>query len=98
MGLLDGLSREAIYISSIARTLWKLRDVKPDSPHTISDIVEHYAAARPANLAVLYQDRTLTYAQLGAEANRVARWAIDRGVKKGDNPRCDVIFLCKLYG
>ena len=34
MGLLDGLSREAIYISSIARTLWKLRDVKPDSPHT----------------------------------------------------------------
>jgi fatty-acyl-CoA synthase len=84
MGLLDGLSREAIYISSIARTLWRLRDVKPDSQHTISDIVEHYAAARPANLAVLYQDRTLTYAELGAEANRVARWAIDRRVRKGE--------------
>ncbi|HWA92423.1 MAG TPA: long-chain-acyl-CoA synthetase [Rhizomicrobium sp.] len=84
MGLLDGLSREAIYISSIGRTLWRLRHVKPDSPGTISDTLEHFAATKPGNVAVLYQDQTLTYAQLGAEANRVARWAVDRGVHRGD--------------
>ncbi len=77
-------AREATYISSIGRTLFRLRNVTPDSPGTISDTLEHFAAARPGNIAILYQDRTLTYAELGAGANRVARWALDRGIRRGD--------------
>ena len=78
------LTREAIYISSIARTLWKLRHVKPDAPHTISDIFEGFARAKPGNVAVLYQDRVLSYADLAAGANRYAHWALAQGIKRGD--------------
>jgi fatty-acyl-CoA synthase len=84
MGVLDGIRREYTYISSIGRSLYRLRHTKPDSPRTISDIFEEFARDKPANVAVLYQDRTLTYADLAAGANRYARWAIERGVRKGD--------------
>jgi len=84
MELLDGFAREITYISALGRTLYRMRHVKPDSPRTISEIVEDVASAKPNNIAVLYQDRTLTYAELVAGANRYARWALDRGVRKGD--------------
>jgi len=84
MGLFDGISREAIYISSIGRSLYKLRHTGPDSTRTISDIVADFARDKPGNIAVLYQDRTLTYADLAAGANRYAHWAMGQGVRKGD--------------
>jgi fatty-acyl-CoA synthase len=84
MGLFDGISREAIYISSIGRSLFKLRHTGPDSTRTISDIVADFARDRPGNIAVLHQDRTLTYADLAAGANRYAHWAMGQGVRKGD--------------
>ena len=70
------LTREAIYISSVARSLWRLRHTGPGSPRTISDIFEEFARDKPGNIAVLYQDRTLTYADLAAGANRYAHWAL----------------------
>jgi fatty-acyl-CoA synthase len=84
MSVFDALSREAIYISSIGRSLFRLRHTKPDSTRTISEIFEEFARDKPNNVAVLYQDRTLSYAELGAGANRYARWAMGQGVRKGD--------------
>ncbi len=84
MGLLDGLARETTYITSLARTLYWMRHVKPDSTRTISDIVEDFARATPDAIAVLYQDRTITYRALEEGATRYARWALDRGIKRGD--------------
>ncbi len=84
MGLLDMVSREATYISAIARTLIGLRKVKPDSPDTIVDVVEAQARATPDAIAFHYLDRTLSYAELERHANRVARWAAGAGVKQGD--------------
>ena len=49
------------------------------SPRTISDIFEEFARDKPANVAVLYQDHTLTYAELAAGANRYAHWALGQG-------------------
>ncbi len=84
MGLLEGISREAVYISSIGRSLFMLRHTGPNSTRTISDIVADFARDKPGNIAILYQDRTLTYADLAAGANRYAHWAIGQGVRKGD--------------
>jgi fatty-acyl-CoA synthase len=84
MGLLDGISREYTYISSIGRSIFRLRHTKPDSHRTITEIVEDWGRNRPGNIAVLYQDRIHTYADLNAQANRTARWAMAQGVKKGD--------------
>jgi fatty-acyl-CoA synthase len=83
MGLLDVLGREYTYITSIGRTLFRLRHVKPDSRRTISDIVEDFARQKPNNEAILFEDRICDYAELEANANRYARWAISQGVRKG---------------
>ena len=84
MGLLHAIGREYTYITSIGRSLYRLRHTKPDSPRTISDIVEEFGRDRPGNIAILYQDRTHTYAQLNEAANRYAHWAMARGIGKGD--------------
>ena len=84
MALFDGIAREYAYLSSIGRTFYRLRTVTPDSPRTINDIVEDIARDKPTNIAVLYQDRVLTYAGLAEEANRYAHWAMAQGIHKGD--------------
>ena len=84
MSLLNGISREYAYISSIYFSIFRLRHTKPDSHRTITEIVEEFGRTKPNNIALLYQDRTHSYADLNAHANRYARWAMGQGVKKGD--------------
>ena len=79
-----GLRREAIYISSVGRSLFRMRQVKPDLPITIVDIVEHYARTTPAAPAILFQDRILTYEDFDAAANRYAHWARGNGIVRGE--------------
>jgi fatty-acyl-CoA synthase len=83
LGLISAVKREAIYLGSIARTLWLLRLVKPHSTRSIVDIVEGQARARPGHAAILYQDQVMTYAQLDARANRYAHWAMAQGIGRG---------------
>ncbi|HEY0301926.1 MAG TPA: long-chain-acyl-CoA synthetase, partial [Rhizomicrobium sp.] len=84
MGLIDTVSREAIYVSAIARTLIGLRGATPESPDTIVDIVEAQTRKTPHAVAFYFQDRTFTYAALDAHAGRVARWARGQGIARGD--------------
>ncbi|HEY0281156.1 MAG TPA: AMP-binding protein, partial [Rhizomicrobium sp.] len=81
--MLEGLKREYIYIRCLMRTLVRMRHVKPDATRTIVDIVEELAAKKPANIAIFYQDRSVTYRQLDEGANRYARWAQAQGVRRG---------------
>lgn len=66
------------------------------------EAIEHYAQVEPNKLALIACDRSLTYAQLNAEANRVANALIAKGVKRGDRivlllpRRSDV--MCCIYG
>ena len=83
MSLIGGIKREYIYLTSIARTLWLLRLVKPHATRSIVDIVESQARRRPDNIAILYQDQRLTYAQMDARANRYAHWALAQGIGRG---------------
>jgi fatty-acyl-CoA synthase len=83
LGLLGAVRREYIYLTSIARTLWLLRLVKPHATRSIVDIVEGQARRRPRNIAILYQDQSLTYAELDARANRYAHWAQAQGIGRG---------------
>jgi fatty-acyl-CoA synthase len=78
-----GLRREYIYLTSIARTLWLLRLVKPNATRSIVDIVERQARRRPGNIAILYQDQRMSYAELDARANRYAHWALAQGIGRG---------------
>jgi amino acid adenylation domain-containing protein len=74
-----------------------------DVPYTrFYEAIEHIAETEPEKTALIACDRTLTYAELNAEANRVAHALMARGVKRGDRVvlllprRSDV--MCCIYG
>jgi fatty-acyl-CoA synthase len=83
LGLIAAIRREYVYISSIARTLWLLRLVKPGATRSIVDIVEGQARRRPDNTAILFLDQRMSYAGLNARANRYAHWAMAQGIGRG---------------
>ena len=83
MGLAAAFRREYVYISSVLRTLWLLRLVKPHSTRIIADIVAAHARRTPDAIAILFQDEVVTYAQLDARANRYAHWAMAQGIGRG---------------
>jgi fatty-acyl-CoA synthase len=82
--MLDALKRDATYITSLGRTLYRMRHVKPDSAVTITEIVEKFGRDTPDAIAIFYEDRTVTYRELNEQANRYARWAQSIGVIRGD--------------
>jgi fatty-acyl-CoA synthase len=84
VGFASAIKREYVYVSSIARTLWLLRPVKPHATRSIVDIVEGQARRRPDNVAIYHLDQQMTYAQLDARANRYAHWAMAQGLGRGD--------------
>jgi fatty-acyl-CoA synthase len=83
LGLTGAVKREAIYLGSIARTLWLLRLVKPGATRSIVDIVEAQAKMRPGAIAIYYLDQAMSYAQMDARANRYAHWALSQGISRG---------------
>jgi fatty-acyl-CoA synthase len=83
LSLASAIRREYVYLTSIARTLWLLRLVKPHATRSIVDIVEAQARRRPRNVAILYQDQAMSYAELDARANRYANWALSAGIGRG---------------
>jgi len=84
MTLRDHVAREYTFLRSITRTYYRMRHVKPDGHYTISDIVEEFARTKPDNIAVVTENRSYTYRELGESANRYARWAMGQGVKRDD--------------
>jgi fatty-acyl-CoA synthase len=85
MSLAAAIRRESIYISSILRTLWLLRLVKPGSSRLICDIVADQAKKTPDASAIICGDDIVTYAQLDARANAYAHWAMAQGIGR-DRP------------
>jgi tyrocidine synthetase III len=54
------------------------------SGQTLSELIEATASLFPANIALAYQDRELTYKEFDSEANQLAQVLMDRGIKRGD--------------
>jgi len=82
--MFNAIRRETIYISSLARTFYRMRHVKPESAETIADVVEAVVRAHPENIAIYFQDRTITYREMDGWAARYARWGQAQGIGKGD--------------
>lgn len=84
MNLLRRVHRDLSFLREAARAYAILRKVRPDQEISIADFVEERVAAAPHRLAVLFEGRKITNAELDAAANRVARWASAQGVGRGD--------------
>jgi fatty-acyl-CoA synthase len=51
---------------------------------TVDAVVRRSAAREPERVALRFQERTWTYADLDASVSRVAAWLLDRGLAPGD--------------
>ena len=83
--LLDNARREARFLAELARTYAMLRELAPNSPTTFADLIEAQAAARPSQVAIAFEERRISFAELDAASNRVARWARASGIGRGDS-------------
>ncbi|MGN9762104.1 amino acid adenylation domain-containing protein [Streptomyces sp. SD31] len=69
------------------RLLHTWRDPGPDAPpptENLARLFERRAATHAADTALVDAEQTLTYAELNARANRLARLLVARGVRPGD--------------
>jgi fatty-acyl-CoA synthase len=56
----------------------------PDSRRTTADLIERAAHKRPDKTFVRFEGRDRSYRRYNANANRIAHWALERGIGKGD--------------
>ena len=56
----------------------------PEQTYTVADRLEELAARSPERIFLRFEDRSLTYGELNALANRHAHLALELGVRPGD--------------
>ncbi|MEJ0058756.1 MAG: long-chain-acyl-CoA synthetase [Terricaulis sp.] len=78
------IAREARFLDGLARTLWRVRKIDPESNVLICDDFEDAVDRFADHTAITFEGETTTYRQLEAIANRFAAWAESAGVKRGD--------------
>ncbi|MGH8549971.1 MAG: amino acid adenylation domain-containing protein, partial [Methylococcales bacterium] len=73
--------------------LQRWNDTSTEYPETgqIPRLIERQAARRPAATALVFGEESLSYAELNARANRLARGLVQRGIG-----RDDVVAICAL--
>ncbi|UDF04359.1 long-chain-acyl-CoA synthetase [Asticcacaulis sp. AND118] len=84
MNLIDRARREFIFLKRLLRLLRHIREVDSKSPVLVCDDLEASVDRHAARIALLFEDKTLTYAEMDVLANRVANWGLSRGLKPGD--------------
>ena len=83
-GLIGRIAREVRLVRNVGSLIRRVGRLKPNSPHTVADIIEHWARVSPNRTAIVFEDRQYTYREYDANANRYARWAQSLGLKRGD--------------
>ncbi|MGD9814609.1 MAG: long-chain-acyl-CoA synthetase [Hyphomonadaceae bacterium] len=84
MGPVARIAREIKFLSGLARTLWAVRKIKPESDDLIADDFERAVDRFADHTAIVFENERLTYRQLEALANRFAAWADAHGVAAGE--------------
>ena len=84
MNLAARIAREIRFVSGLARTLWRVRKIAPDSPVLICDDFEDAADRFADHTALVFENDRLTYRELDALANRFAAWAEAQALEPGD--------------
>ena len=78
------LARDARLLAELYRTFSRLRNLRPDTPTCIADFIDPHVERDPDRPALVGEERTLSWAEMDAEANRVAHWALGQGLGRGD--------------
>src|SRR5262245_42884133 len=83
MNLLERMAREVRFLTRLARTLWRVREIDGDSAVLICDDFETAVDKFADHTALLFENQTHTYRQLEALSNRFAAWADAQGIERG---------------
>jgi citronellyl-CoA synthetase len=75
--LVRGLPKKAQGLFHVARQ-------RRNPKNGLARCIEKTAKKYPSNEAVVFEGRSLTYAEFNAQANRVARYLVDTGTQRGD--------------
>ncbi|KCZ93462.1 long-chain-acyl-CoA synthetase [Hyphomonas johnsonii] len=84
------LVREAKFFRSIQGLLKWTKSISPDSKQLVADDIEGVVDRHGANVAFRFEGALTTYDEFEARANRLAHWALERGLKAGD---CVALFM-----
>jgi len=84
MRFFANIKRDATFLKRLLRILRRINPISPDAHDLVCDDFEKVADHFPANPAIAFEGRTLTYQELDTLANRYAHWARQRGLKAGD--------------
>lgn len=84
MGPLKAIAREFRFLDGLARTLWRVRKIDPDSDVLVCDDFEEAVDKFADHTALVFEGERYTYRQLDALANRFAAWGDAHGLKAGD--------------
>ena len=84
MGLFSTIKHEAKYLTNMLRVLKAVKHVDPESDRLVPDEIESWVERHSNNIALIEDDRTMTFRQMDDFANRVANWALALGLKAGD--------------
>ena len=68
------------------KILYEFNNTKADYPKdkTISELFEEQVLKTPNNIALVFENKTLTYKQLNEKSNQLARFLRNNGITKGD--------------
>ncbi len=84
MRALSVLISELAYLRGALRTLNRVKPIKSTPNKTVLDRLEEVASQNASRVALISERETLTYGQMSARINRIARWAKAHGINKGD--------------
>ena len=77
------VQREVRFLRGLLRTLRRVRSIAADSPNLICDDIEAAVDAWRDRPAITCDQRTITYGEMDAIANRYAHWAKEHGLRRG---------------
>jgi fatty-acyl-CoA synthase len=84
MGLWTRIGREWKFLTALRRVLSRIKPVDPESKTLLPDDWEKAVDQWPDHVAVVFEDRQVTYRELDSMANRYGHWIKGRGLKRGD--------------
>lgn len=84
MGFFSNMAREVRFLGHLLRTLKGVDSISHTSSRLAVDDLEESVDKHADRLAIVAEDKTLTYRDLDHLANRYAHWAQGRGLKRGD--------------
>ncbi len=84
MGVLDRFLLDARLVGEFGRVLVAMRKARPEARIGINDFIDSHAQCAPSRPALIGEERSVSWGELDAGANRVARWARRVGLGCGD--------------